>query len=330
VHLDPRAFRILALATLVAYSLLVLTGGAVRLTSSGLGCADWPTCTAHSLISPLSFHPAMEFGNRMVTVAASIVSVATFLGAFARRPFRRDLAWLAGGIMVGLAAQVVLGGLVVLTKLNPYLVGLHFLLTIVMIGNALYLYHRCETPPTPAMPVVSREMVWLARLIIVVLTFVLMAGTVTSGAGPHTGSSGTQRIDYSFQALAELHADFALFLIGITLATLFAVRQAGAPARVQRRAQQMFAVMVVQGALGYTQYFLHDAAVVIEFHLAGATLVSIAVLAFYVSLHRHPALDGQGAPARDGTSRDQVPNATAAPNATIPVPASASASASSR
>ncbi|MDA8148318.1 MAG: heme A synthase, partial [Actinomycetota bacterium] len=178
---------------------------------------------------------------------------------------------------------------------------------------------RCETPPTPAEPVVGREMVWLARLIILVLACVLLAGTVTSGAGPHTGSSGTQRIDYSFRALAELHADFALFLIGITLATLFAVRQAGAPARVQRRAQQMFAVMVVQGTLGYTQYFLHDAALVVEFHLAGATLVSIGVLAFYLSLHRHPALDGRDAPAREGTARDRVPTA---PGPAVPVPAS--------
>lgn len=287
MRVDPKLFRLLALLTLICYSLLVLTGGAVRLTGSGLGCADWPTCTAHSLVAPLSFHPMMEFGNRLVTVAASVISVATFLAALARRPFRRDLVWLAGGIIAGLAAQVILGGLVVLTKLNPYLVGLHFLLTIVMIANALYLYHRCETPATKAEPVVGKELVWLARLIIVVLGFVLMAGTATSGAGPHTGSLQAKRIDYSFRALAELHADFALLLIGITLATLFAVHQAHAPFQVQKRAWTMMELMAIQGALGYTQYFLHDSALVIEFHLAGATLVSIAVLSFYISLHHH-------------------------------------------
>lgn len=285
---DPRTVRALALATAVCYALLVLTGGAVRLTGSGLGCADWPECFQGHLVAPASFHPLVEFTNRVVTIAVSVVTIAAFLSAATLRPRRRDLIWLGGAIVGGLVAQIVLGGLVVLTKLNPYLVALHFVLTLVVLAVALVMFHLSRTQPTRAVRLVRGEIVWLVRLLVGALCVVILAGTMVTGAGPHAGGKGAKRVPIAFRDIAELHSTIALFLIGCTLASLFALHVAKAPARTQRAARTMLEVLFIQGTLGYTQYFLHDSAVVIEFHLAGATAAWIAAVTLYLSLHRHP------------------------------------------
>jgi heme a synthase len=285
---DPKTVRALALASVVCYALLVLTGGAVRLTGSGLGCSDWPQCFQGHLVAPASFHPLVEFTNRVVTIAVSVVTVAAFLSAVVLRPRRRDLIGLGGALIAGLVAQIILGGLVVLTKLNPYLVALHFVLTLVVLAVALVMFHLSRTYETHREPLVRSEIVWLARLLLGVLCVLILAGTMVTGAGPHAGGKGAKRVPIAFRDIAELHSTIALFLIGCTLASLFALHVAKAPERTQRVARTMLEVLFIQGALGYTQYFLHDSAVVIEFHLAGATAVWIAAVTFYLSLHRHP------------------------------------------
>jgi cytochrome c oxidase assembly protein subunit 15 len=282
-------FRQLALLAALCYGALVVTGGAVRLTGSGLGCADWPNCAAGHLIAQASFHPLVEDVNRFISVAVTLLTIAVFLAAFRRAPFRRDLAALSGGLVCGLLGQIVLGGLVVLFKLNPYLVALHFLLTLVILADAIMLYHLAGEAQTPAVPLLDPSLVWLARLLLATTCVVVTVGTVVTGAGPHAGGKGAKRIAIAFQDIAELHSDIALFLIGLTLATLFALHQAKAPGVVQRRGRTMLEVMAIQGALGYTQYFLHDAAGVVELHLLGATCVFSAVVVFYLGLHRHPA-----------------------------------------
>ena len=190
--------------------------------------------------------------------------------------------------MAGIAAQIVLGGLVVLFKLNPYLVALHFVLTIVILADAIVLYHRSGNRPTRAEPVVGRDLVRLARLQLSTLTLVTVLGTVVTGAGPHAGGPGARRIPIAFRDIAEVHSTVALFLIGMTLASEFAFHHARAPQAVLRRGRLFIEVMALQGALGYLQYFLHDAAWVIEFHLAGATTLWITGIAFFLSLYRNP------------------------------------------
>ncbi len=289
-RVSPSRFRRLSLAAALCYGALVVTGGAVRLSGSGLGCADWPNCSAGRLIAQMSFHPLVEDVNRLISVAVTVLTIAVFLAALRRTPFRRDLTALSGGLVAGLLGQIVLGGLVVLFKLNPYLVALHFLLTLAIVADAIVLYHLAGEAPTPPEPRVDRTLVWLARLVLAVTCLVVTVGTVVTGAGPHAGGRGAKRITIAFESIAQLHSDVALFLIGLTLATVFALHQAQAPRIVQRRARTMLEVMALQGALGYTQYFLHDAAGVIEVHLLGATCVFSAVVAFYLSLYRHPAV----------------------------------------
>jgi cytochrome c oxidase assembly protein subunit 15 len=229
---SPAVVRGTAIAAVVCYALLVVTGGAVRLTGSGLGCPDWPSCYQHRLIAQLSFHPMVEDLNRLVSVLVTVVSAVALVLAWLRSPRRRDLMWLSGGLVAGVVAQIVLGGLVVLFKLNPYLVALHFLLTIVVLADAIVLFHRsgldesCAVPEEHR-PVVRPELLWLSRLLLVALALVTTIGTVVSGAGPHAGAPSTpsdpiKRIPIALHDIAQLHSDFALFLIGLSLATLFA------------------------------------------------------------------------------------------------------------
>jgi len=271
----------------------------VRLTGSGLGCPDWPSCFQHHLTASASFHPLVEFVNRLVSGAVTALSIAALAVAALREPRRRDLVLFAAGLVAGIVAQIVLGGLVVLFKLNPYLVAVHFALTILILADAIVLYHLSGSDPTPAEPLLGRDLVRLARLLLCTLAVVTLLGTVVTGAGPHAGGTAgsvAKRIPIAFRDIAELHSTLALFLVGLTLASQFAFHYAKAPPLVLQRGRLFLEVMAVQGALGYLQYFLHDSAWVVEFHLAGATTLWITGIGFYLSLHRHPHDASAGAP----------------------------------
>jgi len=293
-HFSAATVRKVALAAVISYALLVVTGGAVRLTGSGLGCPDWPSCFQHHLTAVSSFHPIVEFTNRLVSAAVTGLSIAALAVTALRTPPRRDLTLLGGGLVIGIAAQIVLGGLVVLFKLNPYLVAVHFVLTILILANAIVLYHLSGSEPTPAEAVVGRDLVRLARLQLRTLTLVTLLGTMVTGAGPHAGGPGAKRVPIAFRDMAEAHSTVALFLIGLTLASQFAFHHANAPGVVLRRGRLMIEVMALQGGLGYLQYFLHDAPWVVEFHLVGVTTLWIIGIGFYLSLHRHPAAVSTG------------------------------------
>jgi len=284
---SPATVRKVALASVICFALLVLSGGAVRLTGSGLGCPDWPSCYQHHLTAAASFHPLVEFVNRLVSAAVTVFSAVALAVTALRSPPRRDLTLLGAGLVGGIVAQIVLGGLVVLFKLNPYLVALHFLLTIAILLDAVMLYHLSGSPPTLSEPVVGRDLVRLARLQLRTLTVVTVLGTIVTGSGPHAGGLGAKRVPIAFRDIAEAHSTVALFLIGLTLASQFAFQHAKAPEVVLKRARLFLEVMVLQGALGYLQYFLHDSALVVEFHLGGITMLWIAAMGFYLSLHRH-------------------------------------------
>jgi len=286
--------RKVALASVICFALLVLSGGAVRLTGSGLGCPDWPSCFQHHLTAVSSFHPVVEFTNRVVSAAVTLVSVVALAVTALRTPPRRDLTTLGAGLVAGIAGQIVLGGLVVLFKLNPYLVALHFVLTIVILADAIVLYHLAGNPQTGSRLVVGRDLVLLARLQLSTLTLVTLLGTVVTGSGPHAGGPGAKRIPIAFRDIAEVHSTVALFLIGLTLASQFAFHHAKAPQVVLRRGRMLIEVMVLQGAIGYLQYFLHDAAWVVEFHLAGVTTLWITGIGFFLSLHQHLPAAGDG------------------------------------
>jgi cytochrome c oxidase assembly protein subunit 15 len=278
-QLSPALFRRLTVVVAALLGLIVVTGAAVRLTSSGLGCPTWPRCTTDSLVAPPTYHGWVEFGNRLVTSLVGVVVGIAAVGSLLRTPRRRDLVWLSWSLVGGFVGQAVIGGLSVLYELSPGWVMAHFLLSMLLVWSSLVLVHRAHPDWQPRPPEARRELVLLGRLLVVVAGVVLLLGTVTTGAGPHAGDSGeVERLPLALDRVTQLHADAALLLTGLIIATLFAVRLAGGSAVLRRRSHWLAGAVVIQIAIGYTQYFLNLPPGVVELHVAGATLLWAATI----------------------------------------------------
>ncbi|MGH9019686.1 MAG: COX15/CtaA family protein [Acidimicrobiales bacterium] len=305
------AFRWLALASFVSMILIVLTGAAVRLTGSGLGCPDWPNCFRHQFVAKWRFHQAVEDGNRLVTVVLFVVVLATFVAAWRRAPRRTDLVAASGLLIVGLIAQALLGALVVYSKLNPWLVALHLLLSLAMVVVGAVLYHRSKYVYGPGARADVRDPHFrlIARLLWVPFVAVLVAGTVTTGAGPHAGSSSGQlharRLPIALIDATWIHSAAALLFIGLVTGLVFAVWRADVPAALKLGVRRLVLVSLVQAAIGLTQYLTHLPAALVELHVAGATSLTIGVTQFHLrqSAHdREPGTRRAPAPANAGAS----------------------------
>lgn len=277
---SPRAFKRLAAGAAAAMALIVVTGAAVRLTGSGLGCPTWPRCTETSLVAPFSYHALVEFANRVVTTVVGGYVAVVAVAAWLRAPRRRDLVLLAGSLVLGFVGQAVVGGLSVLYDLAPPWVMAHFLLSMLMLWAALVLVHRADPLWVPRPPAARRELVLLGRVLVIVAGVVLLLGTLTTGTGPHAGDDGTRvhRLALPLDRVTQLHADAALLLTGLVVATLFTVRLVAAQPAVRRRSAWLAAAIGLQVAIGYTQYFLNLPPGVVELHVAGATALWAAAI----------------------------------------------------
>jgi cytochrome c oxidase assembly protein subunit 15 len=274
-------FRRVALLGVVALALIVVTGGAVRLTGSGLGCPTWPSCTDTSLVPTAEYaeHGLIEFGNRLVSVALGLLMLVIPVLAFRLRERRRDLVLLSLGLWAGFLGQVVLGGLTVLFDLAPPFVMAHFLLSMLLLVDAVALHHRAGGPAGSGRAAVRREVVWLARLLAAAAGVTLVLGTVVTGAGPHSGGSvSADRLPLDLETVARVHADAAMLLVGLVLATVFALRATDAPAAARRWGTVLLAVVVAQATVGFTQYLLDVPAGLVGLHIALATLLWIAAV----------------------------------------------------
>ena len=262
---------------------IVVTGGLVRITGSGLGCPTWPECVGGSL-TPIrhqeqGFHPFVEFTNRMLTFALLVVVVASVVVALRRRPRRTSLVWLAWGGVIGVFAQAVLGGITVRTKLNPLTVAAHFLLSMVLIAVAVALQQRAQdSGDGPPHSVVREELRRIAQLLIPVAAGVLVLGTLVTGSGPHAGDADTHRLSIDPRTIAWLHADLVMLFLGLAVATWLALRVTDAPATAQRRVVVLLVVILAQGVIGYTQYFTGVPGGLVAIHVAGACAVWVATL----------------------------------------------------
>ena len=292
LSLSPRAFSRITLGALAALAAIVVTGGAVRLTGSGLGCPEWPTCGNGRVVAPLEYHAMVEFVNRVVTGVVSVLVIVAVLGALLRVPRRSDLTRLALGLVAGVVGQIVLGGLVVLSHLWPPLVMGHFVLSIVLLTNATVLYERSTWPDrAEIVPVVSSTHQALARLLLGAAGVVLFLGTVVTGAGPHAGSHDgelIERLPFDVGAVARLHGISVMLFLALVLTTAWTLRRDGAPAGVLGRVTVLLLVVVAQAAVGYTQYFTGVPALLVGIHIAGAVAVWLATLRVLLSL-RVPA-----------------------------------------
>lgn len=269
------------LANLIAQTGIVITGAIVRLTSSGLGCPSWPECVPGS-VTPTSsqtqaWHKYIEFGNRTLTSVLVVVAILTIV---AMRHESKEFKMLSYGTLAGIFGQALLGGVTVLTGLNPLAVSSHFLLSIWLISVATKLhwnYHHKETINNTD---VVHPYIWSGiRLHSLLAVAVLVMGTLVTGSGPHAGDSADiERLPFDPRMISWLHADVVLLFIGLSIGLVIALRATNAPRHVSNAAGLVVAVAFAQGLIGYVQYFTSLPWVLVAFHVFGATLLWISVM----------------------------------------------------
>ncbi len=304
---SPRALSRWAVASLVANIGIVVTGGLVRLTGSGLGCPTWPRCTQDSFVShpALGIHGAIEFGNRLITFVLIGIAAGTLISAWCYRDptrsedggRRRELRWLAAVMALGIPYQGVIGGLTVLTGLNPYLVGLHLLLSMVLISLAVLLVRltrhvmpRRVPGRLAVLPVVTLALLWLA----------VVLGTVLTGSGPHAGDSDVPRNGLNGMLLTQLHSGVVYATIAATLLCVALLRS--------RAALLLLAVEVGQAGIGIAQYYRGLPVELVALHLLGAALAMAAATNLALSVTaRRPELAADGKPVRYDTLERRKP-----------------------
>jgi cytochrome c oxidase assembly protein subunit 15 len=300
LSMTATAFRRLAVVATALLAVIVVTGAAVRLTSSGLGCPTWPRCTDTSIVAPPSYHALVEFINRVVSFSVGLVVAAVAVAALLLRPRRRDLVWLSWSLVAGFVGQAVIGGLSVVYGLAPGWVMAHFLLSMVLLWAALVLVHRAGDPSATTHQPVRRELRVLTLLLAATASAVLVLGTITTGTGPHAGDSTKHvpRFGFPLDRITQLHADSALLLTGLVIASLFAVRLTDCSGVVRRRATWVAVAVVVQVAIGYVQYFLNLPPGVVGLHVAGATALWCATV--WLALATQPGSAAVPAQVVDG------------------------------
>jgi heme a synthase len=302
----PRSLRGWALASVIANAVIISTGAAVRLSSSGLGCPDWPTCTKSSVVAAQSvgqttLNTWIEFSNRLLTYPLVAIAGLTFI-AFLRYyqasgRTRKDLLWLSAVLPLGVIAQAVVGGIVVLTKLNPALVAAHFLLsTAIILTSAVVLHARAAAlaaaaAGSPAPPPARADLRVLAGVLAGITALMLAAGTVVTGTGPLAGTTidshghrtTVPRFHFSLASVTQLHADIGWFIGALAVALVIGLRFAGGSPRTVRLGWIVLAGIGLQGVIGYLQYFNHLPAGLVWVHVSLAVIVWICVLRLYLS-----------------------------------------------
>ena len=284
--------RRIYVANLVAQMAIIVTGAAVRLTGSGLGCPTWPECVEGSYIPTSrqeeSWHKYVEFGNRLLTFVLVLLAIAAIFAALVdmRRRLksggnrRLPLLGLASIPIIGTVAQAVLGGITVLTGLHPTTVAAHFLVSMAIVAGCVELVVRSgDGGDHPVTLLVRREIRLLTWLLVVVVAVVVVLGVITTGSGPHSGDADAEhRFSFDPRTIAWLHADSVLFFLGLLVALLLAFHLTDVPQRVRRAGWILLVVALMQGAIGYLQYFTGLPILLVGMHVLGATCLWVAML----------------------------------------------------
>ena len=288
-RIDRRWERRILWANLIGQVTIVVTGGIVRLTASGLGCSTWPQCEpgqfAPVLHEATSWHPVIEFGNRTVTVLLGMLALATAWAIWPQRHRATSFRWLGLVPLLGVAVQAVVGGLIVLLDLHPGWVAMHFLISMVLVAASTALLVRHREGDGPAVPLVTGRVRTLGWALVPLVTVVLALGVVTTGSGPH---SGDEQIAYRFALdpalVSRVHAGSVwLFALGVVALAVLVLRRP-APAEVRHTVVLLLAVTALQGAVGYIQYFTGLPGVLVAVHMLGASLLVVAQVRMVLSL----------------------------------------------
>lgn len=319
---SPARYRQITLVAVLLLAFIIVTGAAVRLTGSGLGCSDWPTCEQDQLTAEVDdLHAMVEFVNRVITGLVSIAIVAAVLGSMVRTPRRRDLTAWSWGLVVGLIGQILLGALVVREHLPPPLVMGHFLLSIVLLWNALVLHHRAGLPEASAPARELPALQWPVRTLSLLATAVLVSGTFVTGSGPHSGSETqetkdaleaqgvdtdqidpseleVERLPFDVVDVTRVHGTLVMILLAVAVWLALKLRHRDQPADLFRSAQTLLVVLVAQAVVGYVQFFSGVPALLVGVHVTGAIAVWAAVVSLHLSVRR-PLTSVESAPDPD-------------------------------
>jgi cytochrome c oxidase assembly protein subunit 15 len=292
---SPQTYRRIAGLSLAALCVIVLTGALVRLTGSGLGCADWPRCSQDKFVDVSSSHTAIEQINRLFTGVVSALVIIAVLAARYRRPYRRDLMLWSWSLVVGVLAQVVLGGVVVLTGLNPFANMGHFLLSMVLVTCGFILFRKsgeekaCPLRRTDGIPaVIQRDLAIFG----VVAIATLVAGTVVTATGPHAGDEKAVRFGFELRSVARIHSAVVILLFIVAAVLLRRIKKSPTSAPLTALDESMRTFVIVglfQGVIGYAQYFSGVPVFLVSIHVAG-------VIAYWLTIC-HVLI----APLREGT-----------------------------
>jgi cytochrome c oxidase assembly protein subunit 15 len=283
-RIAPATYRRITTVALASLAVIVVTGAAVRLTGSGLGCTDWPKCHDDAFVSEGQYHDTIEFVNRLFTGFVSVAVALAVLGSLRRDRRRRDLTLWSVGLVAGVVGQIVLGGLVVIFELSPWLVIGHFVLSMVLVWNAVVLRERAGHDGSPAPPLVSTRSVLLGRVLVGAAIAAILSGTIVTGSGPHGGDEDVERLPFLVHSVARVHGTIVMTFLALVITAGVLLHREGAPAGVWRRLTVLLVVLVAQAGVGYAQYFTDVPPLLVGIHVTGATLLWISVLSYHLGL----------------------------------------------
>lgn len=276
-QISPSGYTWVTRFALILLCVIVVSGAAVRLTGSGLGCSDWPRCNSEKFIDVSTTHGAIEQINRLFTGLVTAIVIAAVLAARFRVPYRKDLVMLSWGLVAGVIGQIVLGGIVVLTDLHPLANQGHFILSMVLVANALILHQRAKTDRKLDRLSTLSGLQKLIRLTVVMGSVALFTGTIVTGSGPHAGDEKARRFDLAITTVARIHGISVLVAIALLLIVAWKMKQ--------QRAQQLFGplemvlvIAILQATVGYVQYFNDIPALLVGIHIFGATMFFLSLV----------------------------------------------------
>lgn len=277
-QISGKTYRIVCGTALGSLCVIVFTGALVRLTNSGLGCSDWPNCNNTKFVDVSSSHTAIEQLNRLFTGVVSFSVIGAVLLSHLRRPRRSDLLWLSWSLVAGVLAQIIIGGIVVLTGLNPYANMAHFLVSMVLIACAFMLFRRSATEaPRTVLRVVPLKIRLHTLAIGVLGAIAIVTGTVVTATGPHAGDENAVRFGFALTSVARVHSVSVITFLIVVLLTAFIIRKERYGSEVLEPISTLLFVSVMQAAVGYTQYFTGVPVVLVAAHIIGAISLFLAL-----------------------------------------------------
>lgn len=298
--ISPERYVQLARSTLWSLTIIVISGAAVRLTGSGLGCSDWPKCEQEQFVASLEYHALIEFGNRLFTGVVTIAVVLAVLGSIRRAPKRRDLILWSWGLVAGVVAQILLGAVLVLTHLDPRFTMGHFLLSMVLLWNAAVLIEKAKTD------IADPEPLWMAepsehdgsiraasRILFVFGAILLVTGTIVTGSGPHSGSDDelvAERLPFLVRDVTRIHSITAFTVLAVVLVLVRRAHNAG-KFELREQAMRVMTLLVAQGAVGYWQYFTGVPVELVAVHITLASITWIQIVRLAWQAEQVPAPD---------------------------------------